>query len=86
MTVDLCSVHNGAVEALIVDFGPKGVLKAEDEPVAEEEAEPATVKPIRKVAAKKTAAKKTAGAKKTAPSRRQPKIVSLAEIEASKKR
>ncbi|MEX1655503.1 hypothetical protein ABZ960_20340 [Streptomyces pseudovenezuelae] len=83
---DLCEEHAEPFEEWLEEAelgeeeakeGPEPLYEAEPEP----EPESAPVVPKRRTPAKKSAAKKAA-----TPARRRPKIVTLDEIEASKKR
>ncbi|MGW1040053.1 hypothetical protein [Streptomyces sp. NPDC002547] len=79
LSVDLCEVHGGPIEALFKEFGQDG-----EEPEAQAE-EPAQVKKA-PAPRKATPAKKVPAAKKTASGgRRRTRVMTLEEIEQQKK-
>ncbi|WP_438470802.1 hypothetical protein [Streptomyces asiaticus] len=83
---DLCEEHAGCLEDLLEEV-EVGKAEAESEPEVKREAEvkpEATKAPARKAPARKAPAKK-ATAKKATASRRRPKIMTLEQIEESKK-
>ncbi|MFI5863574.1 hypothetical protein [Streptomyces sp. NPDC051546] len=88
---DLCAEHAAPFEALLEPEGRPDLSAgaqeiAEPSPAPEQAVESPSPKSAQRAPAKKaTPAKKAAPAKKATPARRRAKIVSLAEIEASKK-
>ncbi|WP_329289577.1 hypothetical protein [Streptomyces pseudovenezuelae] len=86
---DLCEEHAEPFEEWLeeAELGEEEA-EAEPEPLHEAEPEPeqAPVVPKRRTPAKKATAKKAATKKAAAPARRRPRITTLDEIEASKKR
>ncbi|WP_405799466.1 hypothetical protein [Streptomyces sp. NBC_01506] len=75
VTKDLCAEHAAPIEAVLAESGeagPEGEVAVRVEPAAKPP-------PRKRTPAKKAATKKTAA-------RRRPKVTSLAEIEASKKK